>query len=102
VSKFTPTQAEKDALSYLDWDDAALGRFTKHVACTLVKLANDAEGLQKVTAASCAMMLVGAAFDANAAKLTLKMDEHTHAEIPTGNWVVTVRRTKAPTPASHK
>lgn len=31
MADFTYTQAEKDAVSYLDWDDAALGRFTKYM-----------------------------------------------------------------------
>lgn len=101
MSKFEPTQAEKDALSYLDWDDAALGRFAKHIACTLHKLQGDADGLHKVTAASCAMMLVGAAVDANAATIRLAMDGHTHNEIPTGDWVVTVQRVQAPADVPH-
>lgn len=96
MSKFIPTQAEKDALSYLDWDDAALGRFTKHVACTLAKVSGDQDGLHKVTAASNAMMLVGMAFEANAATLKLTLSGHAHKEIPTGDWVVTVKRTKKP------
>jgi hypothetical protein len=95
MSTFEPTQAEKDALTYLEWDDAALGRFVKHVACTLHKVQGDSDGLHKVTAASCAMMLVGIAVDANAETVRLAMDGHTHQEIPTGDWVVTVQRTKA-------
>ena len=60
MAEFIPTEEEKAAASYMDWDDAALGKFTKHVALTLERMSKDAEGLRKVTAASCAMMLVGA------------------------------------------
>lgn len=94
MSKFTPTKEEKAALSYLDWDDAALGRFTKHVACTLEKLRKDDEGLRKVSAAACGMILIGMAFDSNAETLNLTLEGHARKEIPTGDWKITVRRTK--------
>ncbi len=89
---FEPTEAEKEASSYLDWDDASLGKFAKY--CGLVMEANskDAEGLHRVSIASCAMMLVGACLDNNAGSLEFKMDGHTRKGEKTGDWLITVRR----------
>lgn len=96
MAKLTTTPEERAANSYLEWDDAALGRFTKLCALKLDALKDDAEGLRKVTASSCAMMLVADAFLANATTFTLDLEGHTHAEIPTGNWRIIVKRIKAP------
>ena len=96
MSEFIPTQEEKDALSYLDWDDAALGRFTKHVACTLDKIRDDAEGLHRVMTAAAAMALIGATVEANADRLELNLDSHTHEGVPTGDWKITVERIRKP------
>lgn len=94
MATFEPTQAEKDAATYLDWDDAELGKFCKNVALTLDRLKDDAEGLHKVTAASCAMMLVRSCVDINASTLSLKLDGYTHKNEPGGDWTITVKRNR--------
>lgn len=95
MATFEPTQAEKDAASYLDWDDAELGKFCKNVALTLDRLKDDADGLHKVTAASCAMMLVGSCVDSNAGSLKLTLEDYSHASKPCGDWTITVKRKRA-------
>lgn len=92
MAVFEPTEAEKAAASYLDWDDAELGKFTKQVALTLDGLKADAEGLHRVTVASCAMMIIGQCVEANAAELTLKLDGYTHKGLPEGNWLLTLKK----------
>lgn len=87
------TEAEKAAESYLDWDDAALGRFTKYIAATIEKHKDDADGLHRVTAASAAMLLVASCVDANAGSLMLKLEGHTHGDVLTGDWLITVKKT---------
>lgn len=96
MAELITTEEEKAAASYLDWDDAALGRMVKYTALTLEKSAKDAEGFRKIVIASCAMLLVSAAFDANAATLTQELKGHTHAGVPTGDWSVTVKRKRLP------
>lgn len=90
------TDEEKEAASYLDWDDAALGRFAKYTALRLTEMSKDSEGLRKVAVASCAMMMVSAAHDSNATTLELKLSGHTSKEIPTGDWKIVVKRTRKP------
>lgn len=92
MEKFEPTQEEKDAPTYFDWDDARLGQFTKYCGRMLEKMKDDAEGLHRVTVSSCAMLLVGAAHDANASELTLNMEGNTHKGEPIGDWIITVKR----------
>lgn len=92
MAVFEPTEAEKEASSYLEWDDAELGKFTKYCGLVMEKNSKDAEGLHRVSAASCAMMLVGACIDSNAATLELKLDGHTRRGDKTGDWIVTVKR----------
>lgn len=94
MAVFEPTEAEKAAASYLDWDDAELGKFTKHVGLMMAAMDKDADGFRRVTAVSCAMSLVSSVVDSNAAKLTLKLDGHTLRGEPTGDWVISIRRTK--------
>lgn len=94
MAEFEPTEAEKAANSYLDWDDAELGKFTKYVALRFAELKDDAEGLKRVTASSCAMLLMGACVDSNAAELTLNMGGFSHKGIPEGDWTLVVKRKK--------
>lgn len=89
---FEPTEAEKAAKSYLDWDDAELGKFCKYVALRFRDMQKDAEGLHKVTATSCAMMLIGACVESNAAELTLDTKGFTHKGQPNGDWNITVTK----------
>lgn len=88
---FEPTEEEKATASYLDWDDAELGKFTKYVGLTMEALGKDSEGLHRVSAASCAMRLISLMVDSNAGELELKLDGHTLRGEKTGDWVLTVK-----------
>lgn len=92
MALFEPTAEEKDANSYLEWDDAELGKFAKYVALTLEENRKDAEGLHRVSAASCAMLLVSQCIDTNASEMTLNMEGHTRAGVPYGNWHLKVEK----------
>lgn len=89
------TQEENDASSYLDMDDASLGRYTKYLAKVLEDLKDDADGFHKVTAASAGLLMVSACFDANADKLSLTLTGHSHKGIETGDWKITVEKINA-------
>lgn len=92
MAEFEPTEAEKAANSYLDWDDAELGKFTKYIALKFDALKDDAKGLKRVTVSSCAMMLMGACVDSNAAEMTLNISGFSHKSIPEGDWTLVVKR----------
>src|SRR4051812_47779103 len=92
MATFEPTEAEKATASYLDWDDAELGKFAKYVGLTLSKAKDDAEGLHRLTAASCAMMLIATCVDSNAAELTLNLEGYTHKGVPEGDWTLVLKK----------
>lgn len=92
MATFEPTEAEKATASYLDWDDETLGKFTKYCGLVMEANARDAEGLRRVAAASCAMQLISACIDSNAATLKLELDGHTSRGTPTGDWILTLKR----------
>jgi hypothetical protein len=92
MAEFTPTQEEKDANSYLDWPDEALGKFTKYVALKFAETSGRQDGLHKVTSASCAMNLVHASSEMNSAKTTLNLDGMSIDGEPIGDWLVTIER----------
>lgn len=48
--------------------------------------------MHKVTAASCAMLLIGTCVDANAAELTLKLDGYFHKNLPEGDWTLVLKK----------
>ena len=95
MAVFEPTEAEKAAESYLDWDDAELGKFTKYVALKLRELQKDDEGVKRVSAAACSMMLVGCCVDTNAAELSLNFGGFTHKDKPVGDWTLVVKKKKS-------
>lgn len=92
MGTFIATPEEKAAHSYLDFDDAALGAFTKSIACMFSEMSADADGLHKVTSAACAMMLVAMAIDSNATKLESKLEGFSKCGIDHGDWIVKIRR----------
>jgi hypothetical protein len=84
------TDEEKASNSYLDWDDAALGKLTKKVALTIRD--GRADDKLPIIANAAAMMLVGMAHDSNAETFTLTLGGCTHHGEPVGDWKVTVKR----------
>ncbi len=96
MAVFEPTEKEKAAASYLEWDDAELGKFTKYCGLVMAANAKDTEGLHRVAAASCAMQLVSVCLESNADTLKLDLDGHTSRGVSTGDWVLTVKRKRKP------
>jgi hypothetical protein len=86
------TEEEKAAPSYLDWDDAALGKAVKALAIKL----HDSEGKESMYGQVAAFMLIGAAHRINADTTTIDLENVTVSDEGIGDWRVEVRRTKAP------
>lgn len=85
------TDAEKAAASWLELDDAALGKVVKKMALTL-KLRQD-ESLQLGWNAA-ALLLCSLAHEAKADKLTHELTGCSTDNKPFGDWRVTVERVK--------
>lgn len=76
MAELITTQEEKDAASYLDWDDAALGRAVKHNALMIADAIREHDSAgEKVLLMHGAMIVVMAEMRTmNAANLKLRLD----------------------------
>lgn len=96
MAKLITTQAEKDAASYLDWNDAALSKFCKKMALMMQaqrrKIRDDSDGLKAVLAAFDGLLLLAKMVECNAGKLDLKFGDYTHAGRPEGAWRIRVEK----------
>ena len=92
MAELIVTEAEKAAVSFLDWDDEALGKAVKEVALMLGKHCEDLEGFKKILPVSAAMVLASTAIDHNAGELSLTIGAFSHAGEDHGDWEVTVKK----------
>lgn len=89
------TQEEKDAKSYLEWDDASLGRLCKR---TMIFIEDNAVRIHSkddsdhdvVVSKAAALLLIRAAIDLNAQEASFKMDGVTIAGKSAGSWIVKI------------
>lgn len=110
MSKLITTKAERDAKSYLDWDDASLGRLVKKVALDIEALpppvgqideiesttadGEDMDGLYKASIVSAVLILLGALTRNNHFSYEAKIYDHVSNGVPIGDWKVTATRMK--------
>ena len=84
------TKEEKEAASYLDWDDEAVGKMVRHAALKLMRDGNeDNEALFPMTAAH---IMVGHTVTLNARTAEYDIEGFTLHGEPQGNWKVTVKK----------
>jgi hypothetical protein len=103
MSRLITTKAEKATASFLDWDDASVGRMCKHMALKL-KRARDAEivkakgenDIGAIVNAADGLLLVGSMVEMNAGKLTLEFGDFTHKGEPAGDWEIKIRQKAKP------
>ena len=69
MAEFTATAEEIAADSYLEWDDASLGKMVKATAL----LIGDARGEDSIKQQSAGLLLAGMMDDTNAETLTIEM-----------------------------
>jgi hypothetical protein len=103
MAQLITTQAEKDAVSFLDWDDASLGRMCKNIALMLhrARAGEIAKGkkdddIGAVINAADGMLLIGSMVECNAGTLTLKFGDVTHKGEPAGDWELRMRQLSKP------
>lgn len=86
------TEEERSTLTFLEWDDAALGKAVKSMACIFA----DTEGGRKtLPAVAAGVFLISRAIDAGADTLILKL-EGAYNEKPLGDWEITLKQLTLP------
>lgn len=105
MAKLITTQAEKDAASFLDWDDAALGAMCKKMALMLqgrrrkqIEAGKADDDIGAVINAADGLLLIGSMVEMNARTLTLRFGDFTHAGKPEGDWEIRVKQTRKKSP----
>jgi hypothetical protein len=83
------TPEEEKAESFLDWDDASLGRAIK---AGLFTLQDSADNTEKLIAYTAAMVFTTMLAKQNADILSLNIQDTTWREIPQGDFLITVHR----------
>lgn len=81
------TDEERATASYLDWDDASIGRGVKKIALKI----EDIKGENAISWCAGAMALIARAIDSNAEQSTMTIEGLTDGGKPLGDWEVTVR-----------
>lgn len=100
MAELITTEAEKASASYLDWDDAALGKMCKWVA-TIIERGDktaDPEGKFPVKCSGAALILISLCRETNAGTLTFNLDGCTSCGADTGDWRIIVQRKREPSP----
>jgi hypothetical protein len=92
------SEEEKEALSYLDWDDETLGRLVKYLAASLVKSAKDQApemGNIPCNIATAVTVLVSHVNELGKDAGQIEVDGLTRngGKVALGNWRITVERT---------
>lgn len=88
------TDEEKAARSWLDLDDASLGRLVKRTALKIIE--HDEADRQRVWTMTAAIILMGAAQDTNADNLKISLGGLTQKGQAVGDWEVIVRKAGTP------
>lgn len=74
MAELITTQQEKNDASYLDWDDAALGRAVKHAAVCSQNAIKDQSGLKRLEISGAALLIGVSMRNSNAAQFKQEID----------------------------
>lgn len=80
------TDEEKQAASYLDWSDEALGKLVRSIA---IDLKTDKAS---INASSLAVLLVGFVAESGSNKASFKLGEVSHKGEVLGDWIIKVEK----------
>lgn len=84
------TDEDRAAATYLDWDDASIGRGVKKIALKI----EDIKGHDSISWCAGAMALIARAIDTNSETSVMTVEGLVDDGKPLGDWEVTVRRVK--------
>jgi len=89
MAKLILTEEEKEAQSFLDWDDASLGKFVKNGA---VRMKEEADGSKKPIYVSAILVLLGLMKDSDATELTEEVKGFTYKGESVGDFTLTIKQ----------
>ena len=89
MAKLILTNEEKQSETFLEWDDASLGRAVKAVA----EICNDDHGKHALKATGAGVFLVSEAIRSGATELTISLEGATDGSRDLGNWKITIQST---------
>jgi hypothetical protein len=89
MARLILTEKEKNAKTWLEIDDEALGKVVK---ATMLQIRDTNNEQQKLLTVSASLLLIGIAIETNADKVTYSVDGITNAGKPNGNWKVTIKK----------
>jgi hypothetical protein len=100
MAKLITTKAEREAASFFDWDDAALGMYTKKLALQIMECRTKMRSKSKVNdevalfmSAADGMLIVGEMVRMNAGKIDLKFGDFTYdGGKPGGDWRIRIEQ----------
>ena len=84
------TKEDKDAATYLEWDDASIGRGVKKIALKI----GDHKGEDSIAWCAGAMALIARAIDSDSDKSVMTIEGLVSSGVRLGDWEVTVRRVR--------
>ena len=86
------TEEERSTLTFLEWDDAALGKAVKSMACIIADKDGGRETLPIVAAG---VFMISRAIETGADKLVLELGGASNPE-PLGDWEITIKQLAPP------
>ncbi len=92
MAELTITEEERRTLTFLEWDDASLGKAVKSMACIIADKDGGRETLPVVAAG---VLIISRAIDAGADKLVLELGGASNPK-PLGDWEITVKQLAPP------
>lgn len=87
------TDEEKAAATWMELDDATVGKVVKKTALGLIDMSNE-QG--RVWWFAAAMLMCGMASDANADEFSQELLGFSYGDTDCGDWLVTVQRIRGP------
>lgn len=84
------TDKEREDASYLDWDDASIGRGVKKIALKI----NDLKGEDSISWCAGAMALIARAIDTNSDHSVMTVEGLVNDGKELGDWEVSVKQVK--------
>jgi len=95
MAKLILTKEERSTLTFLEWDDAAIGKAVKKLA---MMFPDKDGGRESLPATAAGVVLISRAIDAGADTFTLKLEGASDTK-PLGDWLITIKQL-APPPAT--
>lgn len=95
MSRLITTALERAANSFLDWDDASLGRAVKATALKIKNHAEEKDDHRSLWMVSAGLLMCNLAHESNAEHFKTELTDVTKSEEHRGNWRIRVDRITA-------